>query len=116
MALWHGKVQTGASIHLARATVSTSATERLRRQNSNTAAAAHEADKVVIETQYRRNQGGGACCRKPVYRCALMMTACASLRRDRQSPYGDPGKPGDTVPKPEPLSDGTKANYSALDR
>ena len=77
------------------------ATERLRRQNSNTAAAAHEADKVVIETQYRDViKEVERVVEKPVYRDVCLDDDGLRVIGDAIGrAYGDPGKSGDTVPK-----------------
>ncbi len=78
------------------------ATERMRRQNANTAAVAHESDKVRIETEYRDVvKEVERVVTQVVYRDTVclppdgMRIIDAALARA----YGDPGKPGDTVPK-----------------
>ena len=78
------------------------ATERLQRQNSNTAAVAHESDKVRIETEYRDVI-------KEVQRVVTQVvyrdTVCLppdGLRVIGDAiarAYGDPGEPGNAVPK-----------------
>ncbi len=77
------------------------ATERLQRQNSNTAAVAHESDKVQIQKVF-----------VPI---TQEVERVVTLYRDRacfdddglrainaavNRANGDPGEPGDTVPKP----------------
>ncbi len=77
------------------------ATERLQRQNSNTAAVAHESDKVRIETEYRDViKEVQRVVEKPVYRNVCLDPDGLSVIGDALArAYNDPGKPGNAVPK-----------------
>ena len=77
------------------------ATERLQRQNSNTAAVAHESDKVRIETEYRDViKEVQRVVEKPVYRNVCLDPDGLSVIGDAIArAYGDPGEPGNAVPK-----------------
>ena len=76
------------------------ATERLQRQNSNTAAVAHESDKVRIETEYRDViKEVQRVVEKPVYRnVCLDPDGVSALNAAIARAYGDPGEPGNAVP------------------
>ena len=77
------------------------ATERLRRQNSNTAAIAHEADKIVIKKEFVPITQE---IEKIVTQIEYRDRACldpAGLRVIQSAisrANGDPGEPGDDVP------------------
>ena len=77
------------------------ATERLQRQNSNTAAVAHESDKVRIETEYRDViKEVQRVVEKPVYRNVCLDPDGLSVIGDALArAYNDPGEPGNAVPK-----------------
>ena len=77
------------------------ATERLQRQNSNTAAVAHESDKVRIETEYRDViKEVQRVVEKPVYRNVCFDPDGLSVIGDALArAYNDPGEPGNAVPK-----------------
>lgn len=77
------------------------ATERLQRQNSNTAAVAHESDKVRIETEYRDViKEVQRVVEKPVYRNVYLDPDGLSVIGDALArAYNDPGEPGNAVPK-----------------
>ena len=77
------------------------ATERLQRQNSNTAAVAHESDKVRIETEYRDViREVQRVVEKPVYRNVCLDPDGLSVIGDALArAYNDPGEPGNAVPK-----------------
>ncbi len=76
------------------------ATERLRRQNSNTAAVAHEADKIVIKKEFLPiTQEVDRVVEKPVYRNVCLDADGLSVIRSAISrANGDPSEPGDAVP------------------
>jgi len=76
------------------------ATERLRRQNSNTAAVAHEADKIVIKKEFLPiTQEVERVVEKPVYRNVCLDADGLSVIRSAISrANGDPSEPGDAVP------------------
>ena len=77
------------------------AMERLQRQNSNTAAVAHESDKVRIETEYRDViKEVQRVVEKPVYRNVCLDPDGLSVIGDALArAYNDPGEPGNAVPK-----------------
>ena len=77
------------------------ATERLQRQNSNTAAVAHESDKVRIETEYRDViKEVQRVVEKPVYRNVCLDPDGLSVIDDALArAYDDPGESGNAVPK-----------------
>ena len=77
------------------------ATERLQRQNSNTAAVAHESDKVRIETEYRDViKEVQRVVEKPVYRNVCLDPDGLSVIGDALArAYNDPGESGNAVPK-----------------
>ena len=77
------------------------ATERLQRQNSNTAAVAHESDKVRIETEYRDViKEVQRVVEKPVYRNVCLDPDGLSVIGDALArAYNDPGEHGNAVPK-----------------
>lgn len=77
------------------------ATERLRRQNSNTAAVAHEADKVVIKKVFVPvTQEVERVVTQTVYRDTVCLPAdgLRVIRSAIARANGDPGEPGDPVP------------------
>lgn len=77
------------------------ATERLRRQNSNTAAVAHEADKIVIQKEFVPiTQEVDRVVTQIVYRDTVCMPpdGLRIIRSAIARANGDPGEPGDTVP------------------
>lgn len=77
------------------------ATERLRRQNSNTAAIAHEADKIVIKKEFVPiTQEVERVVTQVVYRDSVCLPAdgLQLLRAAISRANGDPGEPGDDVP------------------
>jgi len=78
------------------------ATERLQRQNSNTAAVAHESDKVRIETEYRDViKEVDRVVTQVVYRDTVCLPpdGLRVIESAIARAYGDPGEPGNTVPK-----------------
>lgn len=78
------------------------ATERMRRQNANTAAVAHESDKVRIETEYRDViKELDRVVTQVVYRDTVCLPpdGMRVIESAIARAYGDPGKSGDTVPK-----------------
>lgn len=77
------------------------ATERLRRQNSNTAAVAHEADKIVIKKEFVPiTQEVERVVTQVVYRDSVCLPAdgLQLLRAAISRANGDPGESGDSVP------------------
>lgn len=77
------------------------ATERLRRQNSNTAAVAHEADKIVIKKEFLPiTQEVEKIVTQVVYRDSVCLPAdgLQLLRAAISRANGDPGESGDSVP------------------
>lgn len=77
------------------------ATERLRRQNSNTAAIAHEADKIVIKKEFVPiTQEVERVVTRVVYRDSVCLPAdgLQLLRAAISRANGDPGESGDSVP------------------
>lgn len=77
------------------------ATERLRRQNSNTAAVAHEADKVVIEKEFVPiTQEVERVVTQIVYRDTVCLPddGLRVIRGAIARANGDPSEPGDAVP------------------
>jgi len=77
------------------------ATERLRRQNSNTAAVAHEADKIVIKKEFLPiTQEVERVVTQVVYRDSVCLPAdgLQLLRAAISRANGDPGESGDSVP------------------
>lgn len=99
-AAWNVQQWRHDSAQLA-AQVNQRATERLRRQNTNTAAAGHEADKIVIRKVFVPiTQEVERVITKIEYRdrqCfdadGLRVINAAAARAN-----GDPAQPGDTVP------------------
>ena len=78
------------------------ATERLQRQNSNTAAVAHESDKVRIETEYRDViKEVDRVVTQVVYRDTVCLPpdGLRVIGDAIARAYGDPGEPGNAVPK-----------------
>ena len=78
------------------------ATERLQRQNSNTAAVAHESDKVRIETEYRDViKEVDRVVTQVVYRDTVCLPpdGMRVIESAIARAYGDTGEPGNTVPK-----------------
>lgn len=77
------------------------ATERLRRQNSNTAAVAHEADKIVIQKEFVPITEE---VERVVNKIEYRDRACFDddglrvIRSAIARANGDPSEPGDTVP------------------
>ncbi len=77
------------------------ATERLQRQNSNTAAVAHESDKVRIETEYRDViKEVDRVVTQVVYRDTVCLPpdGLRVIESAIARAYGDPGEPGNAVP------------------
>ena len=99
-AVWNIQSWRHDSAELA-AQVNQRATERLQRQNSNTAAVAHESDKVRIETEYRDViKEVQRVVEKPVYRNVCLDPDGLSVIGDALArAYNDPGEPGNAVPK-----------------
>lgn len=78
------------------------ATERMRRQNANTAAVAHESDKVRIETEYRDViKEVDRVVTQVVYRDTVCLPpdGMRVIESAIARAYGDTGEPGNTVPK-----------------
>lgn len=83
------------------AQVNQRATERMRRQNANTAATVHEAEKVVIREKFVPIiQEVDRVVTQTVYRdnVCLPDDGLRVLRSAIARANGDPGKPGDSVP------------------
>lgn len=79
----------------------TRATERLRRQNANTAAVVHEAEKVVIREKFVPIiQEVDRVVTQTVYRdnVCLPDDGLRVLRSAISRANGDPGEPGNSVP------------------
>lgn len=77
------------------------ATERMRRQNSNTAAVAHEADKIVIKKVFVPiTQEVEKIVTQTVYRDTVCLPAdgLRVIRSAIARANGDTGEPGDPVP------------------
>lgn len=77
------------------------ATERLRRQNSNTAAIAHEADKSVIKKEFVPiTQEVERVVTQVVYRDSVCLPAdgLRIIQSAISRANGDPGESGDDVP------------------
>ena len=78
------------------------ATERLQRQNSNTAAVAHESDKVRIETEYRDViKEVDRVVTQVVYRDTVCLPpdGLRVIGDALARAYNDPGESGNAVPK-----------------
>jgi len=78
------------------------ATERMRRQNANTAAVAHESDKVRIETEYRDViKEVDRVVTQVVYRDTVCLPpdGMRVIESAIARAYGDSGEPVNTVPK-----------------
>jgi hypothetical protein len=85
------------------AQVNQRATERLRRQNSNTAATAHEADKVQIRTEFVPiTKEVERVVTQIEYRDRACLTADGlhAINAAIARANGDTGEPGDGVSKP----------------
>ena len=83
------------------AQVNQRASERMRRQNSNTAAIAHEADKIVIKKEFVPiTQEVERVVTQVVYRDSVCLPAdgLQLLRAAISRANGDPGESGDSVP------------------
>lgn len=83
------------------AQVNQRATERLRRQNANTAAVVHEAEKVVIREKFVPIiQEVDRVVTQTVYRDSVCLPddGLRVLRSAIARANGDPGKPGNSVP------------------
>jgi hypothetical protein len=81
------------------------ATERLRRQNSNTAAVAHEADKIVIQKEFVPiTQEVERVVTQIVYRDTVCLPddGLRVIRGAISRANGDTGEPSDTVPASPP--------------
>ena len=108
LAVFVGGMMVGIKYHAGRDAIAEQArqvnqraTERLQRQNSNTAAVAHESDKVRIETEYRDViKEVQRVVEKPVYRNVCLDPDGLSVIGDALArAYNDPGEPGNAVPK-----------------
>ena len=78
------------------------ADERLRRQNANTAAVAFEGDRVRIETEFRDViKEVDRVVTQVVYRDTVCLPpdGLRVIESAIARAYGDPGEPGNTVPK-----------------
>ena len=99
-AVWNIQSWRHDSAELA-AQVNQRATERLQRQNSNTAAVAHESDKVRIETEYRDViKEVDRVVTQVVYRDTVCLPpdGLRVIESAIARAYGDPGEPGNAVP------------------
>lgn len=77
------------------------ATERMRRQNSNTAAVAHEADKIVIRKEFVPiTQEVEKIVTQVVYRDSVCLPAdgLRVIQSAIARANGDPGEPSNSVP------------------
>lgn len=83
------------------AQVNQRATERLRRQNANTAAVVHEAEKVVIREKFVPiTEEIERVVTQVVYRDGVCLPpdGVSIIRSAIARANGDPGKPGDSLP------------------